>query len=96
MVLEYPEHPHSEARTAAGYSRPPEVEASRTDEGNGLWATVSDVRMSGAVVQIEVLDDDCRPIQVELGREPYERLRATIGERVYVKPRKVRVLMENS
>jgi hypothetical protein len=41
-----------------------------------------------------VVDDEKRPIQVELGRDQYERIRVIIGERVYVKPRKVRVFMQ--
>ena len=75
LSLEYPEHPDTEARQASGYSRPHELEVSRSDEGGGLWATVSDVRMAGAIVKIEVIDADRRPIQVELGREQYERIR---------------------
>ena len=93
LALEYPEHPHTEARTAAGYSRPHELQISRDEEGGGLWATVTDVRLAGALVKIEVMDEAGQPIQVELGREQYERLRAIAGERVYVKPRKVRVFM---
>jgi sulfate transport system ATP-binding protein len=95
LALEYPEHPHTEARTAAGYSRPHELAVSRTDEdGGGLWATVTDVRVAGAIVKMEVIDDEHRPIQIELGREQYESIRAIVGERVYVTPRKVRVFME--
>jgi sulfate transport system ATP-binding protein len=95
LALEYPEHPHTEARTAAGYSRPHELAVSRTDaDGGGLWSVVTDVRVSGAIVKLEVLDDERRPIQVELGREQYESIRAIVGERVYVTPRKVRVFME--
>ena len=94
LALEFPEHPHTEARTAAGYSRPHELGVSRTDDGGGLWATVTDVRVSGAVVKMEVTDEERHPIQVELGREQYETIRAIVGERVYVKPRKVRVFME--
>jgi sulfate transport system ATP-binding protein len=96
LAIEYPQHPHLEARTAAGYSRPHELDLSREDEGGGLWATVIDLRAAGAVVKIEVIDDERRPIQVELGREQYERIRAIIGERVYVKPRRVRVFMDGS
>jgi hypothetical protein len=44
-------------------------------------------------VKMEVMDEERRPIQIELGREQYEAIRAIIGERVYVKPRKVRVFM---
>ena len=94
LSLDYPDHPQTEAREAAGYSRPHELEVSRADEGGGLWAAVSDVRMAGAVVKIEVADADRRPIQIELGREQYERVRVIIGETVYVKPRRVRVFME--
>ena len=94
LALEYPEHPHTEARTAAGYSRPHELAVSRTDDGGGLWAIVTDVRIAGAIVKMEVTDEEQRPIQIELGREQYEVIRAIIGERVYVKPRKVRVFMD--
>jgi hypothetical protein len=52
------------------------------------------VRAAGALVKMEVSDDERRPIQIELGREQYEGIRAIVGERVYVKPRKVRVFME--
>ena len=96
LALEYPEHPHHEARTAAGYSRPHELEIYRSDEGGGLWATVSDVRVAGAIVKIEVVDDGRQPIQVELGRDQYERLAVQPGERVYVKARRVRVFMTGS
>jgi len=57
---------------------------------------VTDVRMAGALVKIEVMDDERRPVQIELGREIYERIRAIIGERVYVKPRTVRVFVDRS
>ena len=82
-------------RDAAGYARPHELDVTRTEDGGGLWTTVTDVRATGAVVKIEVIDAENRPIQVELGREHYETLRAQVGERVYVKPRKVRVFMSN-
>jgi sulfate transport system ATP-binding protein len=68
---------------------------SRTDEGGGLWAVVTDVRVSGAIVKMEVTGDERQPMQIELGREQYEQIRAIIGEKVYVKPRKVRVFMED-
>jgi sulfate/thiosulfate transport system ATP-binding protein len=94
IAMEYPDHPHTEARDAAGYARPHELDISRADEGGGLWATITDVRAAGAVVKIEVHDVEGQVIQIELGREQYEKIRAIVGEQVYVKPRKVRVFMQ--
>jgi sulfate transport system ATP-binding protein len=82
LAVEYPEHPHTEARDAAGYARPHELEISRADEGNGLWTMVTDVRAVGAVVKIELLDESEQTLQLEMGREPYERIRSFVGERV--------------
>jgi sulfate transport system ATP-binding protein len=93
IVVPFPDHPHEEARDAAGYARPHDLEVSRSDEGGGLWTTVTDVRAVGAVVKMEVEDTDRRVIQIELGRQEYEQVRAITGDRVYVTPRKVRVFM---
>ncbi|HEX5110734.1 MAG TPA: sulfate ABC transporter ATP-binding protein [Vicinamibacterales bacterium] len=94
IAVEYPDHPHTEARDAAGYARPHELDISRADKGGGLWATITDVRAAGAVVKIEVRGAEGQVIQIELGREQYEKIRAIVGEQVYVKPRKVRVFMQ--
>jgi sulfate transport system ATP-binding protein len=94
LAVPYPDHPHDEPKTAAGYARPHELDISRTGVGGGLWATVTDVRLAGAAVKIEAEAGEQRTIQVELGREEYGRIRAIVGERVYVTPRRVRVFME--
>jgi sulfate transport system ATP-binding protein len=94
IAVAYPEHPYAEAREASGYARPHELDISRIDDGGGLWGTVKDVRVAGAVVKLEVVDRDHRLIQVELGREAYAGIRAIVGEDVYVKPRTVRVFVD--
>ena len=94
LAVEFPQHPHEEPRDARGYARPHELDVTRSDTGGGLWTTVSDVRVAGAIVKMEVVGEDEQPIQVELGREEYDRLRVIVGERVYLKPRRVRVFME--
>ena len=93
LAVPYPDHPHAEPRTADGYARPHELDISRDESGGGLWATVSDVRIVGATVKLEADDDSGKAIQVELGRDEYASVRAIVGERVYVKPRHVRVFM---
>jgi sulfate transport system ATP-binding protein len=95
IAVAFPDHPHAEARTASGYARPHELDLSRTDDGGGMWGTITDVRAVGALVKIEAGDDEGRIIRVELGREQYETIRAIVGERVYITPRRVRVFVES-
>ena len=68
---------------------------SRADTGDGLWAVVRDVRVSGALVKIELESESGQVIQVELGREPYATLDLRVGERAYVRLRKVRVFTQS-
>ncbi len=93
LHVEYPEHPHTEPRDAAGYARPHEFDVTRADEGGGFWATVRDVRLAGAVAKLELAPAEGEPIHVELGREQHDRLQPLEGERLYVRPRKLRVFM---
>ncbi|HEX7084998.1 MAG TPA: sulfate/molybdate ABC transporter ATP-binding protein [Vicinamibacterales bacterium] len=91
LAVDYPAHSSAEARQAVGYARPHELELSRIERGEGLWATVRFVRAAGALVRIELEDSDGGPIHVELGRDRYEQLRLTMGERVYVRPSRLRL-----
>ena len=95
LAVEYPEHQGAEPRGAAGYTRPHEFDISRSDDGGGLWATVRDVRPTGAVVKIELADSTGAAIQVDVAREQHERLRPVVGEQLYVKPRRLRVFMND-
>jgi sulfate transport system ATP-binding protein len=95
MALDYPAHASPDARDAVGYARPHDLEVTRADTGDGLWATLRDVRISGALVKLELDGDDSNIIQVELGREQYDGLLLRSGERVYVRLRRVRVFSDN-
>jgi sulfate/thiosulfate transport system ATP-binding protein len=97
LEMEYPDHPHDEARPAAGYSRPHELEVRRSENaGGGFWATVRHASITGALVKLDLTTDDDRPVQVDTTREQYEKLRATPGERLYVRPRQVRIFVEET
>ena len=73
-----------------GYARPHELDVSRTDAGDGLWATVRDVRATGAVVKIELVDEAGAVIHVESSREQFDASHVRVGERAYVRPRRLR------
>ena len=91
MAIDYPAHVSPEARQAVGYARPHELELSRTDTGDGLWATVRDVRVYGALVKMELVDGDDSVIQLELGRQQYDALPLPTGATAYVRPKRMRV-----
>jgi sulfate/thiosulfate transport system ATP-binding protein len=91
LALDYPAHASTEARKAVGYARPHELDISESDSGDGVWATVRDVRVSGALVKIELVDDAESVIQVELGRQQYEALQVGVGGKAYIKPKRMRV-----
>ncbi len=97
IAVDCPEHAVIESRPAAGYARPHELVLSRTpDSRSGLWATLQAVSSAGPVVRLELADADARLVQVDLARNQFEALRPSVGERLYVTARKVRVFLEGA
>jgi sulfate transport system ATP-binding protein len=95
LEVSYPEYPHSEARDAAVYVRPHEIELQRQPNGTpSLRAEVLHVNPTGSTIKIELraLDDD-RRINAELTAERFAELQLELGDTVHVSPRKVRVFM---
>jgi sulfate transport system ATP-binding protein len=96
LAVDYPEHAAADARPAAGYARPHELEVIRSEDGNGLWATLSAATVAGAIVRLELVAADQQLLQVEMARDRFDSLAPAIGERVYVRPRRLRVFVEES
>ena len=48
---------------------------------------------AGAVVKLELEDGEARLVQVETTREQFEALQPAAGERLYVRPRQVRIFV---
>jgi sulfate/thiosulfate transport system ATP-binding protein len=95
LDLAYPQHPHAEARPAAGYARPHELEVAREQgPGGGLWATLRHASPAGAVVKLELESEAGEVLRVEASRERYEALAPRPGERLYVRPRGLHVFVE--
>jgi sulfate transport system ATP-binding protein len=92
IAVDYPEHDQA-PRPAAAYARPHEFDVSREETSGGLWAVLTLISPAGAVVRLELDGPDKALIRVEIGRDEFERLRLTVGERLYVRPRKVRVFV---
>jgi sulfate transport system ATP-binding protein len=94
LAVDYPEHVEAHPRPAAGYARPHELEVVREDSGNGFWAILETANLAGAIVKLELLDDDRSLLQVAIARDQYDALQPQIGERLYVKPKRIRVFVE--
>ena len=45
-------------------------------------------------MKLELADAEGRSFQAEVNREQHETLRARVGERLYVRPRKLRIFVE--
>jgi sulfate transport system ATP-binding protein len=91
--VDYPAPESAEPQPAAGYARPHELDLGRTDSGGGFWCTATGFSRVGSVVKVDVEDEEGRPVHVELGRTEFETLNPAIGERFYVRPRKMRVFV---
>jgi len=94
LSVEYPDHAEHTARPAQGFARPHDLDLARVDAGGGFWATLRHVNPGGAVIKLELEDGESRLVQVETTREHFETLHPKTGERLYVKPRQVRVFVE--
>ena len=93
LSVDYPEHPEGAPREAQGFARPYELDLAREAVGDGFWAVLRHVNPAGAVVKLELEDEETRLVQVESTREQFEALHPRAGERLYVKARQVRIFV---
>ncbi|HEY7497866.1 MAG TPA: sulfate ABC transporter ATP-binding protein [Vicinamibacterales bacterium] len=90
VVVDHPSPTNGTTR-AEGYARPHELDVTREDVGGGLWATVRHASPAGALVRMDLLDPDGKLLHVEVTREFFDALAVAQGDRVYVRPRRLRV-----
>ncbi len=95
LAIDYPQHPHAEERAAAGFTRPYDLDVERTDEaGEGLWATLRHATPAGGLVRLEFEGAEGALLQVEIARDRGEELCLQLGERLYLRPRRVKVFVD--
>jgi sulfate transport system ATP-binding protein len=95
LAIDYPQHPHAEERAAAGFTRPYDLDVERSDEaGDGLWATLRHTTPAGGLVRLEFEGAEGALLHVEIPRDRDEVLRLQLGERLYLRPRRVRVFLD--
>jgi sulfate transport system ATP-binding protein len=94
VELAYPDYAEAEAKPAAVYVRPHELQLDRQQSNTSLAARVIHVNPTGARTKIELrtLGSD-QLINAELTEEQFAELRLQAGETVHVSPRRVRVFV---
>jgi sulfate transport system ATP-binding protein len=95
VVIDHPSPANGTAR-AEGYARPHELEITRDETGGGLWAILRHASPAGALVKVDLMDTDGRLLHAEIGREQFDELDIKQGERVYVRPRRLRVFAKEA
>ncbi len=92
MEIDAPEH--VQEGPAIAYVRPYDLELDRI-RGNGgsIEAIIRDIHAAGALVRLDLERSDSQGmIEAELTRDRYNELELQEGERVFVRPRNLRVL----
>jgi len=87
---------HTEVHQApvVAYVRPHELEISRESESTSIAVTVISIHLLGPMVHLELLPQNSTEVlEAELTKEYYRQLRLQKGDKVFVKPRKMRLFM---
>jgi sulfate transport system ATP-binding protein len=89
-----PEFAETADAAAVAFVRTHEVEIAVSPNGDTIEAVVSHARALGPSVTVELESPGLRaPIEAELSRERFDELRLRRGDRVFVRPKRVRVFV---
>jgi sulfate/thiosulfate transport system ATP-binding protein len=95
LSVDCPDHSGESPRAAQGFTRPHELDLDRAEgDGGGFWAALRHVNAAGALVKLELEGADGSLVHVETPRDIFDTLRPAPGERLYLRPRQVRVFVE--
>ena len=95
ISIDLPEYREVPDSAAVAYVRPYDIELSRTRQGSDeIEAIVRHVQGAGAVARFELERlDTLEIIEAELTKERYRELDLRSGERVFIRPRNLRVFL---
>jgi len=96
-VVTLGEHLQTQDSPAVAYVRPHDIEILRQSDGNtSFQATINYIHAIGSIVRLELARiDNNTLVEAELSRERYESLKLIEGETVYLKPRNLRVFLQD-
>ena len=93
IEVDYPAHPHDEARPVTVYVRPHElnIDLAATDDA-GPKARVLHVNPAGPVARVQVRDEENDAvIHIDVSLARFAELDLRAGDLVHVSPRRIRV-----
>jgi sulfate transport system ATP-binding protein len=93
ISVDLPECREADGRTVVAYVRPYDIEINRARQGNDeIEAAVRHIRGAGLVTRFELERlDTFEIIEAELTRERYRELDLRAGDKVFIRPRNMRV-----
>ncbi len=93
--MDVPEFSGRNEETAVGYVRPHDIHLEKVKtSADAVSATVSHIHVIGPIVQIELKREDAEEfLEAELSKEHYKTLSLQVGEKVYVKPKQLKVFI---
>jgi len=96
LELEVAEHKNANDAPALAYVRPHDIDIQReAGDGTAFPATVANIYPVGSIVRLELKrSDDSNLVEAELSRERYRELALKQGEQVWIKPRSVRIFLD--
>jgi sulfate transport system ATP-binding protein len=95
VEMDYPDAPPTGSLEARGFVRPHDLEiTTEPGEQTLLEGTIAHVNVAGPQVKIELLSGGGEVCHVEMTQERYRALAVAQGQRVFVRPRQIKVFVE--
>jgi sulfate transport system ATP-binding protein len=96
LELEVSEHKDANDAPALAYVRPHDIDIQReAGDGTAFSATVANIHPIGSIVRLELQRSEGGSIvEAELSRERHRELALKQGEQVWIKPRSVRIFLD--
>lgn len=98
VQLDAPDHIAVQDASGIGFVRPHEIEVDRyTDKADGIVARLRRTHAIGPLAQMELVRaDNAQPIEAVISAERYEQLNLIEGEMLVVRPKRLRVFVNEA
>jgi len=98
IALDAPDHAQANDAKGVGFVRPHDIEIERyTEDAEGIVATLRRAHAIGPLARLELeCAGNARPIEAEMSRERYVQLHLAEGERLVLRPKRLRVFVDNT